>query len=153
MKCIQVEMLLLFSHAVVWLFVTPWTAACQASLPFTIAWSSLKFMSTEITPRERVNLWHEHFSDHQITFVNWVTDIGSFLKQHTRLKTAMFQGGGKKSWVIYHHIMLSNKREPECCNDHIIVCTENKNKRVICKNCKGLTLFHFLFLLKHVLII
>ena len=31
----------------VWLFVTPWTAACQASLPFTISWSLLKLMSIE----------------------------------------------------------------------------------------------------------
>ena len=29
------------------LFVTPWTAACQASLSITISWSLLKFMSTE----------------------------------------------------------------------------------------------------------
>ena len=32
----------LLSH--VWLFVTPWTAAHQASLPFTISWSWLKIM-------------------------------------------------------------------------------------------------------------
>ena len=31
----------------VWLFVTPWTAACQSSLSFTISWSLLKLMSTE----------------------------------------------------------------------------------------------------------
>ena len=37
---------LLFSH--VWLFVTPWTAACQASLSFTISWSLLKLMSIEL---------------------------------------------------------------------------------------------------------
>ena len=29
------------------LFVTPWTAACQASLFFTIALSLLRFMSTK----------------------------------------------------------------------------------------------------------
>ena len=29
------------------LFVTPWTAACQASLSFTISWSSLKLTSIE----------------------------------------------------------------------------------------------------------
>ena len=29
-------------------FVTPWTAAHQASLPFTISWSLLKLMSTEL---------------------------------------------------------------------------------------------------------
>ena len=31
----------------VWLFVTPWTPACQASLSFTISWSLRKFMSIE----------------------------------------------------------------------------------------------------------
>ena len=31
----------------VWLFVTPWTAACQAFLSFTISWSLLKLMSIE----------------------------------------------------------------------------------------------------------
>ena len=29
------------------LFVTPWTATCQASLSFTISWNLLRFMSTE----------------------------------------------------------------------------------------------------------
>ena len=32
----------------VWLFVTPWTTAHQASLSFTISWSLLKFMSIEL---------------------------------------------------------------------------------------------------------
>ena len=31
----------------VWLFVTPWTAACQASLSFTVSQSLLKFMYIE----------------------------------------------------------------------------------------------------------
>ena len=31
----------------VWLFATPWTAACQASLSFTISQSLLRFMSIE----------------------------------------------------------------------------------------------------------
>ena len=35
----------LFSH--VWLFLTPWTAACQASLSITNSWSLLKLMSTK----------------------------------------------------------------------------------------------------------
>ena len=30
------------------LFVTPWTAACQVSLSFTISWSFFKFMSIEL---------------------------------------------------------------------------------------------------------
>ena len=32
----------------VWFFATPWTAACQASLSFTISWSLLKLMSIEL---------------------------------------------------------------------------------------------------------
>jgi len=31
----------------VWIFVTPWTTACQASSSFTMSWSLLKFMSIE----------------------------------------------------------------------------------------------------------
>ena len=31
-----------------WLFGTPWTAACQASLSFTNSWSLLKLMSIEL---------------------------------------------------------------------------------------------------------
>ena len=31
----------------VWLFATPWTVTCQASLSFTVSWSLLKFMSIE----------------------------------------------------------------------------------------------------------
>ena len=36
-----------FSHSGVWLFVTPWTAAHQASLSITNSWSLLKLMSIE----------------------------------------------------------------------------------------------------------
>ena len=32
----------------VWLFVTPWTAACQASQSFTVSQNLLKFMSIEL---------------------------------------------------------------------------------------------------------
>ena len=38
-----------FSHSVhVWLFVTPWTAACQVSLSITTSRSLLKLMSIEL---------------------------------------------------------------------------------------------------------
>ena len=39
--------LLLFTHCCVWLFETLWTAACQASLSFTVSWNMLKLMSVE----------------------------------------------------------------------------------------------------------
>ena len=41
-------LLLLFSCCHVQFFVTPWTAAHQASLSFTISWSLLKLMSIEL---------------------------------------------------------------------------------------------------------
>ena len=42
----------------VWLFMTPWTAACKASLSFTISWSLLKLMSIELVmPSNHLILW------------------------------------------------------------------------------------------------
>ena len=47
------------SPSCVRLFVTPWTAACQASLSFTISWSLPKFMSTTLVmPSSHLILWH-----------------------------------------------------------------------------------------------
>ena len=43
----------------VWLFVTPWTAACQASLSFTISRRLLKLMSIELVmPSNHLILYH-----------------------------------------------------------------------------------------------
>ena len=43
----------------VWLFATPWTVACQASLSFTISWSLLKLMSVEsVMPPSHLILGH-----------------------------------------------------------------------------------------------
>ena len=43
----HLKMVVVQSLSHVQCFVTPWTAACQASLFFTIFWSSLRFMSIE----------------------------------------------------------------------------------------------------------
>ena len=49
-----------FSH--VQLFVTPWTAALQASLSVTISWSLLKLMSIEsVIPSNHLILCHPLF--------------------------------------------------------------------------------------------
>ena len=43
----------------VWLFATPWTAACQASLSITNSWSLLKLMSIELViPTNHLILCH-----------------------------------------------------------------------------------------------
>ena len=42
----------------VWLFATPWTAACQASLSISNSWSLFKLMSVElIMPSNQLILW------------------------------------------------------------------------------------------------
>ena len=52
-------MLLLFSHALVSDSVTPWTAACQASLSITNSWNLPKLMSTELVmPSNHLILCH-----------------------------------------------------------------------------------------------
>ena len=49
----------LFSHSVMWLFVTPWTAAHQASLSFIISRSLLKLKSIEsVMPFNHLILCH-----------------------------------------------------------------------------------------------
>ena len=49
----------LLSHVCVWLFATPWTAVCQASLPITISRSLLKLMSIEsVTPSSHLIFCH-----------------------------------------------------------------------------------------------
>ena len=60
------------------LFVTPWTAAHQASLSFTISWSLLKFMSTEsMMPSNHLILCH-HLSPCPQYFFNGRQYIISF---------------------------------------------------------------------------
>ena len=60
------------SHAQ--LFVTPWTAACQASLSFTISQSLLKLMFIDsVMPSNRVILCHpiNVGVDHMLCFSQW----------------------------------------------------------------------------------
>ena len=50
---------LLFSRSVMSDSVNPWTAACQASLSFTISWSLLKLLSIEsVMPSNHFILYH-----------------------------------------------------------------------------------------------
>ena len=57
MSSVQFSSVQFLSH--VRLFVTPWTAACQASLSFTKSWSLLKPMSIEsVMPSNPLILCH-----------------------------------------------------------------------------------------------
>ena len=46
-RCTYATIVVVQSHSCVWLFVAPWTAACWASLFFTVSWSLLKLMFFE----------------------------------------------------------------------------------------------------------
>ena len=55
------------SHSHIWLFVTPWTEAHQASLPFTISLSLLKLMSIELVmPSNHFLLYLSFYSCSQL---------------------------------------------------------------------------------------
>ena len=57
--CKAIAVIAVQSLSCVWLFVTPWTAACQASLSFTISWSLLKLMFIEsVMPSNNIILSH-----------------------------------------------------------------------------------------------
>ena len=71
------------SLSLVWVFTTPWTAACQASLPFTISQNLLKLMFIVLTMHPTIsstkllffimaplifeNTYHEPCSTHTYT--------------------------------------------------------------------------------------
>ena len=73
----QFSSVLSLSHF--WLFATPWTAARQASLSFTISWSLCQFLSVELLmPRNHLIFCHPLFllpsSFPSIrVFSNWVS--------------------------------------------------------------------------------
>ena len=51
----------------VWVFATPWTAACQASLSLTISWSLPKFMSIALVMlSSHLTVWHPLLFLHSI---------------------------------------------------------------------------------------
>ena len=77
----------------VWLFMTPWTAARQASLSFTISWSLLKLMSIEsMMPSNHLILCHPFspsifpsirvFSNESVLRIRWPKDW-SFRLSHS----------------------------------------------------------------------
>ena len=53
---ISYQILLWFSHSVMWLFATTWNAALQASLSFTNSWSFLRLVYESVTPSNHLTL-------------------------------------------------------------------------------------------------
>ena len=81
------RVLFLFSHSVMSDSATPWTAACQASLSFTVSLSLLKLMSIEsVIPSKHLILCHpllflpsifpsiRVFSNESVLHIRWPKD-------------------------------------------------------------------------------
>ena len=79
----QLRFVFVQSISHVWLFVTPWTVACQASLSLTISWSlPIEFMSSEsLMPSNHIILCHslllllsifpQVFSNEWVIWIRW----------------------------------------------------------------------------------
>ena len=90
----------------VWLFVTPWTAARQASLSFTISQSLLKQMSSEMGMPSTVSILCSplsstlNLSQHQGLF-QWISSLHQATKVfETQLQHQSFQYSGLISFRI-----------------------------------------------------
>ena len=85
--CLQKGVVVVQSLCRVRLFVTPWTAACQASLSFTVSWSLLKFMSIEsMMPFNHLILchplllWPSIFPSIRVFWVNSLHQVAKLLE-------------------------------------------------------------------------
>ena len=97
---VQIQFSSVQSLSCVWLFVTPWTAACQASLSITNSQSSLKLMSIKsVMPSSHLILCHpllflplippsiRVFSNESVLCIRWpntgVSALASILPKNT----------------------------------------------------------------------
>ena len=103
----------------VWLFATPWTAACQASLSIPNSWSLLNLMSIEsVMPSNHFFLCHpllilpsifprfRVFSNKLALCINQVVKVLEFELQHQSFPASgsfpvnqFFASGGQSIWV------------------------------------------------------
>ena len=75
------------------LFVTPWTAACQAPLSFTVFWSLFKSMSIEsVMPSNHLILCHPHLLLPSIFPSSWMMVIW-FITNASGMVWASLWGG------------------------------------------------------------
>ena len=98
---VQIQFSSVQSLSCVWLFVTPWTAACQASLSITNSQSSLKLMSIKsVMPSSHLILCHpllflplippsiRVFSNESVLCIRWpntgVSALASVLPKNTK---------------------------------------------------------------------
>ena len=111
----------------VWLFATPWTAACQASLLLTISWSLPKFMSiASVMPSNHLILCHplllpsiflriRVFSNESALRIRWpkywhfsVSISPSNASHNTRVQSLGQEGSLEKEMATHYNSCLEN---------------------------------------------
>ena len=87
----------------IWLFETPWTAACQSSLSFTISWSLLRLMPIEL-------VMHPTISSSVVCFTSCFQPSqasGSFLMSHLFASGDQSIGASASGSVLSMTILIS----------------------------------------------
>ena len=104
----HIYVFLLFSHYVQ-LFAIPWTAACQASLSFTISQSLFKLMSiaSMMPSNYLINVWYLVFP-----FLTYFHSVLQTLGSSTSLQMAQFHSF---LWLIFHSIYVPHLLYPFVC--------------------------------------
>ena len=86
-SCLPNILVIVQSLSCVWLFVTPWTAACQASLSFTISWSLLKLMFIESVI---LSNWSCNFKPGYLSEENENTNLKIYMHPNVHSKCSYF---------------------------------------------------------------
>ena len=122
-------LVLVQSLSCAWIFATPWKAACQTSLSFTISWSLLKFMSIEsVMLSKYFILCHPSFvfslSQHQGLF-QWVDSshhmatVLEFQLQHQSFQW-IFQVVFILDWLVWSPLKFSPAPQFKSINSSVL---------------------------------
>ena len=126
---IVLGLVLVQSLSCAWIFATPWKAACQTSLSFTISWSLLKFMSIEsVMLSKYFILCHPSFvfslSQHQGLF-QWVDSshhmatVLEFQLQHQSFQW-IFQVVFILDWLVWSPLKFSPAPQFKSINSSVL---------------------------------
>ena len=104
----------------VWLFVTPWTAACQTSLSITKSWSLLKLMSIELVVPSNHLICHplllpsvfpsiRVFSNESVLHIRWAKVL-EFQLQHQSFQW-IFRTDFLEDWLVWFPYSTRDSQE------------------------------------------
>ena len=105
-SCYQFSSVQSFSH--IWLFVTPWTAAREASFSITNSWSPPKLMSIEsVMPSNRLILCHLLLLLPSIfPSIRVLSNESALRIRWLKYWSCSFKGLSISSWISYKNLYL-----------------------------------------------